>query len=161
MSPTLLQSTVPEETGSSSGWLQSEYLLNSSRRADMVVSVSESHQWETRKESSSRHCDSHGCLPPGLGSQLPRYTEWRSLDTRGAISLHINCLELITVWYAVQAFCKGKQNKTDLILIDNTSAVAYINHMGGTRSSRLGQLAVRFWTWALEQGITLKAQHIA
>ena len=45
--------------------------------------------------------------------------------------------------------------------MDNTSAIAYINHMGGTRSSNLAKRSIEFWEWALERGIILRACHIA
>ena len=47
----------------------------------------------------------------------------------------INCLELLGAWNAVQSFCQVKTNLVVLIWMDNTSAISYINHMGGTRSS--------------------------
>ena len=39
-----------------------------------------------------------------------------------------------------------KGEHTVLIWLDNFSAVAYINHMGGTRSSELASIAIRLWT---------------
>ena len=57
--------------------------------------------------------------------------------TRGAWSqeetaLHINCLELLAATLAVQSFAKGKSKLNILLRIDNTTAVAYSNHLGGT-----------------------------
>ena len=75
--------------------------------------------------------------------------------------MHINCLELLAAWNAVQAFCQGRHNITVLIWLDNISAIAYINHMGGARSHTLAQLAIQFWKWSLQRGIFLKARHIA
>ena len=56
--------------------------------------------------------------------------------TRGAWSqretaLHINCLELLAATLAVQSFAKGQSRLNILLRIDNTTAVAYINHLGG------------------------------
>ncbi|MCG8625589.1 MAG: hypothetical protein MJE68_26765 [Proteobacteria bacterium] len=80
--------------------------------------------------------------------------------TQAEQSLHINYLELLEAWNAVQAFCQEKENMMVLIWLDNSSAVAYINHMGGTRSSMLASIAIRFWTWALQKDIILPARHI-
>ena len=38
-----------------------------------------------------------------------------------------------------------------------TPVIAYINYMGGTRSSNLAKWAIVFWEWALEKGIVLRA----
>ena len=58
-------------------------------------------------------------------------------------------------------FAQHKTNLVVLIWMDNSSAVTYINHMGGTRSTVLAEIAIQFWTWALQRGIILKARHIA
>ena len=91
------------------------------------------------------------CFTTGLGCDLPGIqigSAWTSKERK----LHINYLELQGAWNAVQAFCQRRQNLTVLIWLDNTSAVAYINHMDGTKSSMLAALAIQFWTWALHSG---------
>ena len=75
--------------------------------------------------------------------------------------IHMNCQELLAAWYATQAYVQVRTNLTILLWIDNRSAMAYINHMGGTHSSSLADLAIQFWNWALERGIFLVAKHIA
>lgn len=50
----------------------------------------------------------------------------------------------MAAWNASQAFCQGRHKVTVLFWIDNTSAVAYINHMGETRSSSLAMIAIEF-----------------
>ena len=55
--------------------------------------------------------------------------------------LHINCLELPGASHAVHAFAKDKRDLVIQIYMDNTTAVAYINHMGGTKSPKLRSLA--------------------
>ena len=44
--------------------------------------------------------------------------------------LLINCLELLAATLAVQSFAKDKCKISILLRIDNTTAVAYINHLG-------------------------------
>ena len=46
-------------------------------------------------------------------------------------TLHINCLELLAASLAVRTFAKERSGITILLKIDNTTAVAYINRMGG------------------------------
>ena len=69
------------------------------------------------------------------------------------LTLHINCLELLAAWYTIQAFVQARTNLTVLLWLDNQSAVPYINHIGGTHSSNLADLAIQFWSWVLERGI--------
>ena len=47
-----------------------------------------------------------------------------------------------------------------LLQLDNTTAVAYINNLGGTVSHHLTLLARRLWMWCLERDISLTAQHL-
>ncbi|KAI8488042.1 hypothetical protein Bbelb_341600 [Branchiostoma belcheri] len=47
-----------------------------------------------------------------------------------------------------------------LLRLDNVTAVAYVNHVGGTRSPDLAALALEMWSWALERGLTLSATHV-
>ena len=44
--------------------------------------------------------------------------------------------------------------------MDNTTAIAYLNHMGGTRSQSLAQCALQLWQWCLQRGITISAEHL-
>ena len=47
-----------------------------------------------------------------------------------------------------------------LLLIDNQTAVAYINNLCGTISAQATVLARTVWMWSLERGITLQAQYL-
>ena len=85
--------------------------------------------------------------------------------TRGAwsqkeVTLHINCLELLAATLAVQSFTKNKFKLNILLRIDNTIAVAYINHLGGTVSRDLVNLTKDQWMWCLERNIHITAQHL-
>ena len=44
---------------------------------------------------------------------------------------HINCLEIQAASLAVRTYLKNQPNKRVLLLLDNTTAVSYINHLGG------------------------------
>ena len=61
---------------------------------------------------------------------------------------------------AVQTFLKNQSNKRVLLLLDNTTAVSYINHLGGTVSPQATHLVKDLWLWCLRQSISLKAQHL-
>ena len=45
-------------------------------------------------------------------------------------------------------------------MVDNTTAVAYINHMGGSKSLRCNSVAKERWSWAERNGVWLLAAHI-
>ena len=74
--------------------------------------------------------------------------------------MHINCLELLAVTFAVKSFSKNQSMLTLLLRIDNTSAVAYIDILGGTVSPQLVALAKKLWMWCLERNIYIIVQHM-
>ncbi len=74
--------------------------------------------------------------------------------------MHINCLELLAATLAVQTFTKNLEKVSVLMRIDNTTAVAYVNHKGGTASQALVDLTKNLWMWCLERNIVLIAQHL-
>ena len=74
---------------------------------------------------------------------------------------HINILELLAAFFALKCFCKNMQNIHVQLQIDNTTAVAYINNMGGSKSTELNQLAFSVWEWCTTRHIWLSAVHIA
>ena len=48
-------------------------------------------------------------------------------------SYHINQLELLAVYLTLQSFCSSMCNVHIRALIDNTTAVTYVNKMGGMK----------------------------
>lgn len=73
---------------------------------------------------------------------------------------HINCLEILAAFLAIRTFVKDQSDITVLIRIDNTTAVAYINHLGGTVSPQATEIAKQLWMWCLERNITVTAQYL-
>lgn len=74
-------------------------------------------------------------------------------------SEHINCQELLASLYSLQACCKESRNVHILVKSDNTTAVAYINNMGGTKVP-CDRVARQIWDWAIARNIWLSATHI-
>ena len=74
--------------------------------------------------------------------------------------MHINCLELLAATLTVKTFMKDVSGTSVLLQLDNATAVAYINNLGGTALSQLTELAKEIWLWALNKDFFLKAQHI-
>ena len=75
---------------------------------------------------------------------------------------HINYLELKAAYLAIQAFVKeeARAPRHLKLLIDNTTAVAYINKKGGTRSPQLATLAAELWTYCSSRQIWVTAKHL-
>ena len=81
---------------------------------------------------------------------------WTSTEA----TAHINVLELQAAFFALKSFAVDENNMHVQLQIDNTTAVSYVNNMGGTQSSQLNALALELWEWAIERSIWLSAVHI-
>ena len=74
--------------------------------------------------------------------------------------LHINFLELKSAFLSIHALIRDKRSITVSLNMDNTTAVAYVNHQGGTHSPKLLQLALQLWNWCAQRDIVLVAHHV-
>jgi hypothetical protein len=63
---------------------------------------------------------------------------------------HINYLELLAAFIGLQTFCSSKQNSHIRLMIDNSTAVAVVNHRGTSHSDQLNELAVKMWHWCID-----------
>ena len=72
------------------------------------------------------------------------------------VHLHINILELQAVYFALHSI----HNQHIHVQIGNKSAVAYINHMGGTHSNAMDAIAKKIWSWALMRNNHISSVHI-
>lgn len=90
---------------------------------------------------------------------------WEGTSTGGIRSNrekldHINVLELQAVLLGLQSFFREKTKVAIRVLTDNTTTVAYVNHMGGTKSIRCNEVAKRIWHWCENRDLWLYAAHI-
>ena len=76
------------------------------------------------------------------------------------LSLHINCQEMKAVLLGLQSLCKNTTQKHIRLEIDNSTAVAYINSMGGMVSRACDLVAKDTWQWAMERENWISAVHI-
>ena len=74
---------------------------------------------------------------------------------------HINYKELLTVLFAIRKLPNTRDNSQILLRVDNTTAIPYINKMGGVRHSKYNKLARAIWQWAEERSIFLFASYIS
>ena len=80
--------------------------------------------------------------------------------TRSDSKLHINCLELKAVIFALQHWAPLLQGHQVMVATDNSTVVSYINKQGGTRSPTLLCLTVDLFLWLEAQNIIVRARHI-
>lgn len=73
---------------------------------------------------------------------------------------NINVLELLGALYGLRTFQDQLSNRHVLIKSDNSTTVAYIKHMGGTKSECCDLVAHRIWDWAYQRNVWLSATHI-
>ncbi|PFX18469.1 Gag-Pol polyprotein [Stylophora pistillata] len=131
-------------------------------RAGMVgTRQSQSTQWHAPESSPVRADNSHRCLKERLGSVLQWGEDRRSVKETESRE-HINVLELKAALLALQSFL-GKGIKDPLhieLLMDNSTAVAYLNKRESTKSPTLAQLALEIWTLCLSRNIWITAKHL-
>lgn len=73
---------------------------------------------------------------------------------------HINHLELIVAFYALKCFASDCRKCEILFRVDNTTALAYINRMGGIQYPTLNRLARNIWQWCGRREIWVVASYI-
>ena len=73
---------------------------------------------------------------------------------------HINCLEALAAFHAVKCFVRDKKSITVLLRMDNTTAVMYLNKLGGTVSPKLNTIVRELWLWCMNWDINLIAEHL-
>ncbi|KAF7241734.1 Transcription factor CP2-like protein 1 [Varanus komodoensis] len=77
---------------------------------------------------------------------------WSQRDCRN----HINFLELLAVFKALQSFEDVLLHQVVQVTSDNMATVFYLNKQGGTRSRKLAHLAMQIWDWCIPRGASLK-----
>ena len=79
---------------------------------------------------------------------------WNEQEAIRAKANDINYLELWAGFLALRAFCGTKLNMTVQLKMDNTTAIAYINNMGGgVKSAQCNELAKEMWEYCVERNI--------
>ena len=96
----------------------------------------------------------------GWGAFLAGKTCAGQWSTREA-TLHINCLEMLAVHYALQHFRDIVSQKVVLVMTDNTTVVSHIRKQGGTRSLSLCTQTLRLFELSTSLGVTLQVCFIA
>lgn len=75
-------------------------------------------------------------------------------------TLHINHLELLAAYFAIKIFTKNYNNCLVLLRVDNTTAMSYINRMGGVQFPHLNKVTRDIWQWCETRKILITASYI-
>ncbi len=73
---------------------------------------------------------------------------------------HINCLEMLALFLALNTFSRELRDRHVLVRTGNTAVVSYINHQGGLRSRHLYRLAHQILGWSQGKVVSLRTVHI-
>ena len=112
-----------------------------------------------RETHHDPHCRGHHnirCFNIRLGCELWNFSDRGTVDTFGISNAH----QLRAAYLAPQTYAARLRNQHILLLIDNRTALAYLNHKGGTWSKQLSDLALEVADWCLRKNLTIHAEHI-
>ena len=76
------------------------------------------------------------------------------------IDRHINVLELHAILLGLKSFFSQRTDVEILVKTDNTTAISYINRMGGSRSIQCESIAKLIWEFCEQRELWLVATHI-
>lgn len=76
-------------------------------------------------------------------------------------SKHINLLELLAAYFGLRIFASKLSDCQILLRIDNTTAISYINRMGGVRFPHLNKLTKDIWQFCESRNIFIYASYIS
>ena len=75
-------------------------------------------------------------------------------------SNHINYLELLAIFLSLKALCSAYTGSHIQVQCDNTTAVCYINNMGGSKSTLCNAITKQIWALCITQNNWLSATHL-
>ena len=82
-----------------------------------------------------------------------RWNEYEKLD-------HINVLEMNAGLFGLRSFSEALCNTHVKLNMDSTTAVAYVQNMGGSKSRKCNALAQMVWEFCQKHQIWLTAAHL-
>ena len=102
-----------------------------------------------------------GCVQKRVGGSLSG-SEDRGSMADGRRKSTYQCTRAESSFLAIQSFVKDRKSlpRHILLLMDNLTAVCYVNKRGGTRSPQLVSLATEIWNFYLGRNIWITAKHV-
>ena len=131
-------------------------VTSSLRGIKLVARTADTLERQVSHNETARYSDRVKCLPQRLGS----VSSW--VPDRGALGpgRREPLSRAVSSKSGSENLPEGQINKQVLLLLDNQTAVAYVNNLGGTVSTQATRLAKELWMWCLEREILLTAQHL-
>lgn len=96
--------------------------------------------------------------PSGWGAEC-NSNEARGNWSEDHLGLHINVLELWAVFYGLNTFATRKDMHI-MLRVDSSTAMGYINKLGGCKSFQCHDVAKLIWKWCEEREIIITATYI-
>lgn len=81
---------------------------------------------------------------------------WKSNEMENSI----NYLELLAIFFGLKCFFEHSKSMSIKVETDNTTAVSYINNMGGIKSKKCNDLSKIIWLWCLQRDLDITATHL-
>lgn len=76
------------------------------------------------------------------------------------VGLHINARELLAILFSLKSFTSLISGLHVKVLCDNTTAICYVNEMGGVKSTICDKISKDIWNWCICHKAWLTASHI-
>ena len=74
--------------------------------------------------------------------------------------LHINTLETQAIYFVCLSLLRNVSNASILIKSDSTTAIAYINNLGGVRSEEIFSVISELYDFCIKRNLRIQASHI-
>lgn len=74
--------------------------------------------------------------------------------------LHINARELLAILFTLKSFTSLLSGLHIKVLCDNTTAINYVNEMGGVKSKSCNDICLDIWDWCIKNDAWITASHI-
>ena len=107
-------------------------------------------EWKTHSSSYFGHHNRIRCFATALESSIGD-NQFKRIMVRGRENPTHQHAGADGRAFAIRIFTKGRQNIHVRLRMYNTTAIAYVNHMGGTKSQSLSQAACKLWQWCLSE----------
>ena len=134
-------------------------MLSVPRGNQLVDTESRNSQWQPDYNTIFRSGNIHRRLFEGLGSCL-----WEHQNQREVVchreTVAYKCSRTEGAMLGIQSLLKNQSSKIISLNMDSSTAVAYINHKGGTHSPELLQMVLQLWNWCIQHNLFIIAYHV-
>lgn len=96
----------------------------------------------------------------GWGAKTDTGQETSGIWSKSESKMHINFLELLAIKLTLISLFGNHNCKHIRVMCDNTTAVSYVNAMGGCKSVDCNLVSREIWEWAIEHNTWISAAHI-